>query len=69
MTKNKQKIIDDNMNDVIKNSKEMRNILLNEDIDFQERLEKLKLFKTALEMNRNIVSASVVQLHLESFKL
>ncbi len=69
MTETKKKLIDNNMDDVIKTSKEMRNYLLNEDIDFEERAGKLKLFKTALEANKNIVSASVVQVNIENFKL
>ena len=69
MTENKKKIIDTNMDDVIKTSKEMRNYLLNENIDLEVRTGKLKIFKTALEANKNIVSASVVQVNIENFKL
>ena len=69
MTENKKKIIDTNMDDVIKTSKEMRNYLLNENIDLELRTGKLKIFKTALEANKNIVSASVVQVNIENFKL
>lgn len=69
MTKNKKKIIDTNMDDVIKTSKEMRNYLLNENIDLELRTGKLKIFKTALEANKNIVSASVIQVNIENFKL
>ena len=69
MTDKKRNIIDTNMDDVIKTSQEMRNYLLNENIDLEERTGKLKIFKTALEANKNIVSASVVQINIESFKL
>jgi hypothetical protein len=69
MTENKKKIIDTNMDDVIKTSKEMRNYLLNENIDLELRTGKLKIFKTALEANKNIVSASVIQVNIENFKL
>jgi hypothetical protein len=69
MTENKKKIIDTNMDDVIKTSKEMRNYLLNENIDLELRTGKLKVFKTALEANKNIVSASVIQVNIENFKL
>lgn len=57
------------MQDVIETSKQMRDYLLNDDIDFEERSSKLKVFKTALEANKNIVSASVVRVNLENFKL
>jgi hypothetical protein len=69
MTENKKKIIDTNMDDVIKTSKEMRNYLLNENLDLELRTGKLKIFKTALEANKNIVSASVIQVNIENFKL
>lgn len=69
MTENKKKIINTNMDDVIKTSKEMRNYLLNENIDLELRTGKLKIFKTALEANKNIVSASVIQVNIENFKL
>ena len=69
MTENKKKLIDNNMNDVISTSKEMRDYLLNDEIDFEVRAGKLKVFKTALEANKNIVSASVVQVNIENFKL
>lgn len=69
MTKEKNKRLENDMNDVVKTSREMRNYLLNEEIPLEERQSKLKVYKTALEANKNIVSASVVQVNLESFKL
>lgn len=69
MTDKKKTQIDNNMEDVIKTSKEMRNYLLNENIDYEERAGYLKVFKAALEANKNIVSASVVQVNIENFKL
>ena len=69
MTDKKKEIINTNMDDVIKTSQDMRNYLLNESIDLEEKAGKLKIFKTALEANKNIVSASVVQVNIENFKL
>ena len=69
MNENKKQKINETMDDVIKTSKEMRNYLLNENVDFEERAGKLKVFKTALEANKNIVSASVVQVNIENIKL
>lgn len=69
MTNSKKAIINANMDDVIKTSQDMRNYLLNENIDLEEKIGKLKIFKTALEANKNIVSASVVQVNIENFKL
>lgn len=67
MTENKKKTIDAKMNDVIKTSQEMRNYLLNEEIPLEEKKDRLKVLRTALDANRNIVSASVVQIHIEEF--
>jgi hypothetical protein len=69
MNKEKIKRIENTMIDVIETSKKMRNYLLDETIDFEERSSKLKVLKTALEANKNIVSASVVHIHIEEFKL
>ena len=43
--------------------------LLDESVEFDERVRKLKVYNTALHANKNIVSASVVQVHIENFKL
>ena len=69
MNNEKIKRIENTMEDVIETSKKMRNPLLDETIDFEERSSKLKVFKTALEANKNIVSASLVNVHIEEFKL
>lgn len=69
MTNAKKQQIDNNMEDVIKTSKSMRDFLLDESIDLETRTAKLKVYKTALESNKNIVSASVVQVNIENFKL
>ena len=69
MTQKKKTEIDNNMDDVIKTSRSMREFLLDESIPFDERAGKLKVLRTALDANKNIVSASVVQVHIENFKL
>lgn len=69
MTKTKKQTIDNNMNDVIETSKKMRDLLLDESVEFDERVRKLKVYNTALQANKNIVSACVVQVHIENFKL
>lgn len=69
MNKEKKAKIDNNMEDVIATSKSMREYLLNESVPFEERASKLKVLRTALDANKNIVSASVVQVHIENFKL
>ena len=69
MTKTKKQTIDKNMNDVIETSRKMRDFLLDESVEFDERVRKLKVYTTALHANKNIVSACVVQVHIENFKL
>lgn len=69
MNKDKKAKIDANMEDVIENSKKMREYLLDESIPLEERQAKLKIMRTALDANKNIVSASVVQVNIENFKL
>lgn len=68
MTNEKKTKIENDMNDVIKTSQEMRNYLLNDENSLADRKEKLKIFKTALEANKNIVSASVVEVNIENFE-
>ena len=67
MNKEKQIKIEKKMDDVIKTSEEMRNYLLNEKVSLEEKKDRLKVLRTALDANRNIVSASVVQVHIEEF--
>ena len=67
MKKEKQIKIEKKMDDVIKTSEEMRNYLLNEEVSLEEKKDRLKVLRTALDANRNIVSASVVQVHIEEF--
>ena len=69
MPETKKQTIDKNMNDVIETSRKMRDFLLDESVEFDERVRKLKVYNTALHANKNIVSASVVQVHIENFKL
>ena len=66
--KRKEQIIDETMDDVILTTQQVRDYLLNEEIPFDERMEKLRLIKTAIEANKNIVSASVVKIHIERLK-
>lgn len=68
MTRASKKEINDTMIDVIKTSKDMRDYLLDQSIDLEEKIGKLKILKTALEANKNIVSASVVRVNIEEFK-
>lgn len=68
MNRKKRVEIESNMNDVIETSRLMRDKLLDESVDFEDKLHDLKLFKTALDANRSIVSASIVQIRIEDFK-
>lgn len=65
MTETKKNKIDNAMEAVIETSVRIRNYLLNESISDEEKTSKLKVLKTALESNKNIVSASCVLIHAE----
>jgi len=67
MTNEKKEKIEQNMDEVIETSKKMRNFLMDEKIPLEEKKNQLKVLRGVLEFNRNIVSASVVDLHLEEF--
>lgn len=69
MKEQTKKEIKNDMDDVIKTTREMRDYLLDESISLEEKTSKLKILKTALEGNKNIVSASVVKVNIENFKL
>lgn len=66
MKKEKQEQINKNLDDVINTSKKMRDYLLDETIPDEEKKERLKVIKTALEANKNIVSASCVIVNIEN---
>ena len=65
MKKEKENRINENMEDVINSSKEIRNYLLDADIPDEEKKDKLKVLRTALDANKNIVSASCVLISVE----
>lgn len=69
MKENTKNEIRKDMDDVIKTTREMRDYLLDESVSLEEKTSKLKVLKTALEGNKNIVSASVVKVNIENFSL
>lgn len=66
MKNERQTQLNNNLDDVITTSKDIRNYLLDENVAFEEKKEKLKVLKTALEANKNIVSASCVIVNIEN---
>lgn len=66
MKNERQKQLNENLDDVITTSKDIRNYLLDENVTDEEKKEKLKVLKTALEANKNIVSASCVIVNIEN---
>ena len=66
MKNDRQKQLNENLDDVITTSKDIRNYLLDENVADEEKKEKLKVLKTALEANKNIVSASCVIVNIEN---
>ena len=55
MKNERQKQLNENLDDVITTSKDIRNYLLDENVADEEKKEKLKVLKTALEANKNIL--------------
>lgn len=66
MKNERQTQLNKNLDDVITTSKAIRNYLLDANIADEEKKEKLKVLKTALEANKNIVSASCVIVNIEN---
>ena len=66
MKNERQKQLNENLDDVITTSKDIRNYLLDGNVADEEKKEKLKVLKTALEANKNIVSASCVIVNIEN---
>ena len=60
--------IENDMEDVIKTSTNMRDYLLDEKVNFEDKRKQLKIFQTALDLNKNIVSSSIVKITLEKLK-
>lgn len=65
MNKQREAQMYQNMDDVINTSKKIRDYLLDENIEQKNKVEKFEFFKQALIANKNIVSASGVQLSIE----
>ena len=65
MNKQREAKMYKNMDDVIDTSKKIRDYLLDENIEQKEKVEKFEFFKQALIANKNIVSASGIQLSIE----
>ena len=63
----KEKITESNniLDDVIKTSQVIRNFMMDRKIPFNERSNELKTMRTAVEANKNIVSAVITELNLE----
>lgn len=55
------------MKEVIESSKNIRKILQNKSISFEEKKKNLEIYKTAISANKNIVSASIVILNCKKY--
>ena len=58
---NKQKVLK-NMDEVIKTSSKVRDFLLDENVADTEKLGKLDFCKQVISANKNIVSATIVEM-------
>lgn len=57
--------IKNEMQEVIKTSKQVRDFLVNRDVAYVERKKELELYKQVISANKNIVSASITMLNVE----
>lgn len=60
-----RKYISNEMKNVIKTSKDVRDFLGNRDMPLVERKKELELLKQVISANKNIVSASITMLNCE----
>lgn len=60
--------IKNDMEDVIANSKKMREYLLNDSVPLEDKVKILPIYKVALDTNKNIVSASSIKIAIEKLK-
>lgn len=60
MKKEKQNKIDQNVVEVFDTSKKIRDFLLSEEVSDEEKTSKLKVLRTALDANKNIISTCCV---------
>ena len=66
MRNDKKAKMNESLDAVIETSKDIRNYLLDDSVSDDEKKERLKILKTALDANKNIVSASCVLVSIES---
>lgn len=65
MTKEREKTMYANMDDVIETNKKMRDYLLDDEISHEDKMDRFDFIQQALIANKTIVSASSVQLSIE----
>lgn len=63
-TKRKEKVLND-MDDVIQTSKQVRDFLLSEENTLAEKGQQLDFFKQVISANKNIVSATIVEISVQ----
>lgn len=68
LVSNKKQKIEENMQEVINTTREIRRILADEQIPLFQKKNNLPVYKTILDSNKTIISASMVLINLNKKK-
>ena len=68
LTSNKKQKIDENMQEVINTTRNIRELLIDDKIPLSQKKNYLPVYKTILDSNKTIISASMMLVNLEKKK-
>lgn len=68
VTSNRKQKIEENMQEVINTTREIRKVLTDEGVPLFQKKNNLPVYKTILDSNKTIISASMVLISLNNKK-
>lgn len=68
LTSNRKQKIEENMQEVINTTREIRRVLTDEGVPLFQKKTNLPVYKTILDSNKTIISASMVLVNLDKKK-
>lgn len=68
LTSNRKQKIEENMQEVINTTREIRKVLTDEGVPLFQKKNNLPVYKTILDSNKTIISASMILVNLEKKK-
>ena len=68
LTSNRKQKIEENMQEVINTTREIRRVLTDEGVPLFQKKTNLPVYKTILDSNKTIISASMILVSLEKKK-